>query len=656
VLALSGGPGVSAALRFERWGGGLVLLAAVVLAGASARDWAGGYNDGSRLATVESLADGHTLAIDDSIFVRPALAGPPGPYDPDTPGLNEHGTGDKLLISGRFYSDKPPVPALLLAGLYKGLQVLGLPTARARPDRFCWAMTLASSGLAYVVAVWCVWLTGAALRLPPWPRLALTASFGLATVALAYTSHVNGHIQLLAVAAAVLLLLTRWLHSPDGPGSTARLLLCGLLAGLGYAIEQPTGGLLAGAAVLLALARRRVGAGLLLAQGALPFAVLHHALTYAYAGTLGPPNAVPAFFDYPGSDFTAESLTGIYNHDSVASLLVYAGGLLFGVRGFLQVNLPLLLAVPALFLVRRTPEWPLAVLAGAWGVGVWAVFALLSTNYSGSCCSIRWFVPLLAAGYFLLVLLLRERPDWLPDFLVLSAWGAVLGAQMAREGTWQPHVPVLWHVQAGALATWLALTRHLRLLEGTLAFLPRLGWPLLAVCTLGPALVALPPLDFPGLDVAERGRDGQAAVLVLLGFLVGVRARADRREGPAAPWLTLGLALLAAGLAAWGPAPRPLAVGFWRLVEDVVRDADFANRVYTGFFTFWLLWACARLGRRLRRGWGVVALPAAASLGTLLLAGAGWPLDPLAPALAALALDALLSACAGSARSEGRSR
>ena len=43
---------------------------AVAIAIVSARDLAGGWNDGSRLATVESLVDYHTLAIDDSAFVK----------------------------------------------------------------------------------------------------------------------------------------------------------------------------------------------------------------------------------------------------------------------------------------------------------------------------------------------------------------------------------------------------------------------------------------------------------------------------------------------------------------------------------------------------------------------------------------------------------
>ena len=41
----------------------------MAIALVSARDYAGGWNDGSRLATVESLVDYHTLAIDKSIYV-----------------------------------------------------------------------------------------------------------------------------------------------------------------------------------------------------------------------------------------------------------------------------------------------------------------------------------------------------------------------------------------------------------------------------------------------------------------------------------------------------------------------------------------------------------------------------------------------------------
>src|SRR5262245_37009368 len=113
----------------ELW---LVALVASLIALASARDQVGGWNDASRLATVESLVDQGTLAIDDSIFAT---------------------TKDKLFIDGKFYSDKSPVPALYLAGVYQIYQWLGGPSARDNTHAFVWLMTVASSGLAYVIAV-----------------------------------------------------------------------------------------------------------------------------------------------------------------------------------------------------------------------------------------------------------------------------------------------------------------------------------------------------------------------------------------------------------------------------------------------------------------------------------------------------------------------
>lgn len=292
----------------------LVLVAAVIVAAASARRQAGGWNDGSRLATVESLVDHRTLAIDRSIFVAPPGNDPTArrPYALDEPALNRHGTGDKVLVGGHFYSDKPPVPALLMAALYGGLQWTTGLTARTRPDRFCYWMTLGSSGVAYVVAVWCIFLLAGALRLRSAPRVALTASFGLATLAPTYARSVNGHILLLAVAAALLLGLVA-LADERRAGSFAggHPLALGTLAGLGYSIDLGAGALLLVCALAVTAHRcRHIRAMTLFVLGALPWLALHHALNYAIGGTFGPVATVPEYFQWPGSTFTLQNLTG----------------------------------------------------------------------------------------------------------------------------------------------------------------------------------------------------------------------------------------------------------------------------------------------------------------------------------------------------------
>ena len=437
----------------------VVVSAALIIAIVSARSYAGSWNDGSRLATVESLVDRHTFIIDDSIFVQvPQRDDPsaPAPYSLDDPVLLQYGTGDKLLIGGHFYSDKSPVPAVFMAGLYQALQWGTGLTARQQPARFCYWLTLASSGLPYVVAVWCIFQLGSPLQLPLSLRVLLTASFGLATVALPYVRQVNSHIQLLAVAAALSLSLAR-LAADRRAGRLPwfQLLALGALAGVGYAIDLSVGAILLIGALGVVLCRCRslpaVGVVLLAAA---PWLIFHHALNYVVGGTLLPVNTTLEYFRRPASSL----LTSTWKH-TLPDFLLYATKLLLGGRGFLNHNLPLFLAlVGCTRLLRRgAAEFPEIVFAGACCGATWLVYALTTNNYSGACASIRWFVPLLAPSYFVLAVFLREQPAYRPDFLVLTAWGAAVAGLMWWRGPWMADtVPYFWWLQAGALLSWFA--------------------------------------------------------------------------------------------------------------------------------------------------------------------------------------------------------
>lgn len=436
----------------------LLLLSVTVLGLAGARPYAGGWNDGSRLASVEALAERGTLAIDDSAFARPP-AGFAG-YDPAQPALAAGGTRDKLLVAGRYYSDKPPVASVLLAALHRAALALGAPRAADGPAWFCWFLTVLSAGGALVVAAWCVERTAGELGLAGGWRVGLAASFALATMAAAYTRHVNNHVLFLAVSAGLFLLVARVARRGPGAASWRELALLGTLAGAGYTLDLGCGPvlLLCGLAWLVWRVRRPAAvAAVLLA--ALPWGVLHHALNYAAGGTFAPANTRPEYFDWPGSPFDADNLTGVRGH-SALGWVKYGAAMLFGKRGFLVHNLPLLLLVPGLaWLWRRCRrERPEIALAAGWSAGTWLLYAALSHNQAGGCVSIRWFVPLLGPAYYLLALLLREGPAWRGPFVVLSAAGAALAASMWWVGPWHLRmVPLLWPINAAALLALAAL-------------------------------------------------------------------------------------------------------------------------------------------------------------------------------------------------------
>src|SRR6266852_4695105 len=77
-----------------------IFAGAMVIALGSAGGRPQGGHDSSQLAAVECLVDYRTFAIDDSTFA----------------------TVDKAFIQGHFYSTRPPVTALLLAGVYQAMQ------------------------------------------------------------------------------------------------------------------------------------------------------------------------------------------------------------------------------------------------------------------------------------------------------------------------------------------------------------------------------------------------------------------------------------------------------------------------------------------------------------------------------------------------------
>jgi hypothetical protein len=424
----------------------VIVLAALAVAAASARDFAWGANDKSRLATVECLVDYHTFAIGRSTWFAQ--------------------TCDKIRPhpDGPFFSDKPPVMALLLAAPYQVMQSVFGVRAAEHKEVFCYLLTFLSSGLSYIVAVWCVFRLGRVVGLSPGWAVALTASFALATIAPVYARHVNSSLPTLAAALAVLLNLAVLARPADPTRIVGRLLLVGALAGFAYALEQPTGGLLlAAAAVTVAVRLRRPSAVVWVVLAALPWMVLHHAVVYYYAGTFGPPNADPAYFDYPGSHFDAHNLTGRWNHAGPGDFIAYAVLVLFGTRGFLLSNPTLLLAVPAAgWALWRLPAARVeTVCFGLWCLGVWLLYAALSNNYGGACCSIRWFVPLLAPAAYWLALALRDLPRFRMDFVVFSGWGAILAAYFWVYGPfgafdYQPAFPYFfWSVQAAGCFIWL---------------------------------------------------------------------------------------------------------------------------------------------------------------------------------------------------------
>jgi hypothetical protein len=180
-----------------------------------------------------------------------------------------------------------------------------------------------------------------------------------------------------------------------------------------------------------------------------------HAINYAIGGDwLRPLNMHPEYLAWPGNPFDT-MMTGIVRTRYFAQFL-YTLDILFGKKGFLTHNPPLLLAVTAGVLVLKHGRDRLELLTVcAWCAAAWLMYGALSKNHGGHCVSIRWFVPFLVPGFWLLARVLAERPEFRRDFVALAAWGLVLSASAWLVGPWWGHnVPLFWWVLGGSLFTW----------------------------------------------------------------------------------------------------------------------------------------------------------------------------------------------------------
>jgi len=403
----------------------LVLLGAVLLL-LTTHHGPGLCNDSSRLATADSLANHGAFAIEHSYFSY---------------------TCDKIKVAGHFYSDKPPVLSLYLAGVLAAVQPLTHWTVARDLGSLYFVLALLSSGLSFLLCLLGVYRLSRLAGLEVEGSMLLAASACVATLMLPYSTVISSH----AVGAPCLVWLFVLVYGErrrSGRLGAARAVGMGLLAGLGAVIE-PLSVAFSAPLLIAALSytesRSRIGWVVL--GGLLPLAP-HVAITHHLSGSLLLPNLDPSHFRFVGSMHTRKNLSGVgWAHHSLQGFLVYAFHSLLGYRGAVLYSPPA--ALGALCAV--------ALASGATGsdrdrrlfvalcVGMLAFFALtlgFSNNYSGWSYGVRWQAtpaPLVAAMTGLFMVRVRGRLRQLVAAGLVTT--TAIGAMLAGLGTLDPWTP-----------------------------------------------------------------------------------------------------------------------------------------------------------------------------------------------------------------------
>jgi hypothetical protein len=277
------------------------------------------WNDRSRFATIESLTVRHTFAIDGSPFLA--------------------AMEDRYVYRGRTYSDKPPLLAILGAGVASALALAGVTFARSQ-GTVVYLVTLGVIGGWFALGAVYAYAMQRELGFERRVATSVAALAGLGTLAFPYATVYANHVP--AGAAA----LAAFYHARR----SERIPYEGAPAGLFFAVAVgcDAGALPFGLGVLVLLLGTRRPAPLSYALAAvLPLAVAQALFNHSVSSGFVPPAINANSWADPHSPFHND-YTSLGRFHSVLDYLEYALYLLAGDKGLFSYTPVFLVALAGL--------------------------------------------------------------------------------------------------------------------------------------------------------------------------------------------------------------------------------------------------------------------------------------------------------------------
>jgi hypothetical protein len=323
----------------------VVFFAALALCALVTKSHVVSWNDGSRIATADALTANGTFQIDGSPYAV--------------------GLGDEIRIRGRTYSDKPPLLAILGAGVATIVAPFGI-SLRHTPSAAIYLITLGTVGVWFAVGCSYAYAFARALGYAPRVALAVATLTGTATLALPYATVLTNHVPCGAAALAGCYHLYRARGPRDLAGG-------GVALGLAYAFD-PAGIVYAVAAAVL-LWRSPVRRWLLCAAGAAPVIALQLGYNLAISGSVLPPVYNLSAWSDPTLPLHEIGTTQVLRLFSPAEYAGFFVTELAGVRGIVPFTPIVVLAAYGFALMLRTPGRRRALAVAV--VATFAVYVLL---------------------------------------------------------------------------------------------------------------------------------------------------------------------------------------------------------------------------------------------------------------------------------------
>ena len=331
------------------------------------------------MGTIQSLVESHTFIIDHTEFVS---------------------TGDKVFIDGHFYSDKPPVPAMLGAVVYFPLYHLGLKLHGGNSLSY-YFITLLTVSLLWLLGTLAFFQSMQFTGLDGERRLLAGVALGLGTIYLSWSTTFNNHEIAASFLAMGFCFLLKAKHENFGNRDLA---VAGTFLSLAGAADIPAGIFYAVFLVYVlrdpALRRRVPFYVLPLILTVLPTLVINYSIHHSVM----PLQIYRSYFEYPGSPWIGSNELSGMDANDLTFTATYAFLTLFGPKGFLIYNPLLFIALWGLWhtIGQRGRFFWEGICIAAGSAILLLYYWLTTNNFAGWSYSIRWFVPLLPLLMFFL--------------------------------------------------------------------------------------------------------------------------------------------------------------------------------------------------------------------------------------------------------------
>ncbi|MBF2028856.1 MAG: hypothetical protein IGS48_19195 [Oscillatoriales cyanobacterium C42_A2020_001] len=330
-----------------------------------------GWNDQSRMAQIQSLVEHGSFIIDKSIFLV---------------------TGDKYFFNNHFYSDKPPILALYASPFYFALKQLGLSFEKNIGLTY-YLLTLLSIGILSILGliIFRKILDDFFLVSKEWANIT-TFIAGVGTLILPYSLVFNNHVP-----SGVLILLGFYflLHFRES-GRYENAVFSGFFISLSGTIDINC--FLFIPFMFVPFIRRSIKAAFIFGISCIPAIALYLFLNLYTSGSFIPPAMNASLWNYPGSSFSQENLSGLAQHNGILDVLFYAFHMLLGSRGLISHTPILLFSILSILIMYKKKrleyktEYSYALLAILFYI---AIYITRTINYSGWGFGIRWFASLM---------------------------------------------------------------------------------------------------------------------------------------------------------------------------------------------------------------------------------------------------------------------